>query len=109
MRVPQSGVHATHHAVIPLPRRCGSYVITLNKLLSEMEGLTNCTVPNPLKCNGRDDARAAHCTGADGGNRTHTPNREEDFKSSASTVPPRPRAQGNGDGSACRAIPLPLP
>ncbi len=28
--------------------------------------------------------------GADGGNRTHTPNREGDFKSPASTVPPRP-------------------
>ena len=32
--------------------------------------------------------------GADGGNRTHTPNWEEDFKSSASTVPPRPLVQG---------------
>src|SRR4051812_47306479 len=36
---------------------------------------------------------AADSDGADGGNRTHTPNREEDFKSPASTVPPRPLAQ----------------
>jgi hypothetical protein len=43
--------------------------------------------------------------GADGGSRTHTPNREEDFKSPASTVPPRPLREPD-DGRSAEPIPL---